>query len=176
MTLGPNQPSYDVLIVGAGIAGSAVAVAFARQGRKVMLLERSLAKPDRIVGELLQPGGVEALAQLGLADCLEGINAIPVKGYHLFWKDLQTTFWFTSSDLSPSKSVKTGSSRIQTPEGRSFHHGDFVVKLREAAEAEDFVTVVEATARELIRDESSGRVVGVECSQGDGPTTKVRHI
>jgi squalene monooxygenase len=56
----------DVVIVGAGVVGCAVAVALGRQGRSVILLERSLKEPDRIVGELLQPGGVEALENLGL--------------------------------------------------------------------------------------------------------------
>jgi len=45
----------DVLVVGAGVAGCAIAVAFAKQGRRVVVIERSLRQPDRIVGELLQP-------------------------------------------------------------------------------------------------------------------------
>jgi squalene monooxygenase len=56
----------DVVIVGAGIAGTALAVALGKQGRSVILLERLLKEPDRIVGELLQPGGVYALQKLGL--------------------------------------------------------------------------------------------------------------
>lgn len=56
----------EVIVVGAGILGSALAVTLARQGRSVILLEKSLKEPDRIVGELLQPGGVEALEKLGL--------------------------------------------------------------------------------------------------------------
>jgi squalene monooxygenase len=56
----------DIVIVGAGIVGCAAAVAFGKQGRSVILLEKSLKEPDRIVGELLQPGGVEALTRLGL--------------------------------------------------------------------------------------------------------------
>ena len=56
----------DVVIVGAGIAGCALAVALGKQERSVVLLERSLKEPDRIVGELLQPGGVAALRKLGL--------------------------------------------------------------------------------------------------------------
>lgn len=56
----------DVLVVGAGIVGCAVAVALGKQGRSVILLEKSLKEPDRIVGELLQPGGVAALQELGL--------------------------------------------------------------------------------------------------------------
>lgn len=62
----------DVVIVGAGIVGCAAAVAFGRQGRSVVLLERSMKEPDRIVGELLQPGGVNALRQLGMeGGCLD---------------------------------------------------------------------------------------------------------
>ena len=56
----------DVVIVGAGIVGCAAAVAFGKQGRSVLLLEKSLKEPDRIVGELLQPGGVNALEKLGM--------------------------------------------------------------------------------------------------------------
>jgi len=56
----------DIVIVGAGIFGCAAAVAFGKQGRSVILLEKSLKEPDRIVGELLQPGGVQALEELGL--------------------------------------------------------------------------------------------------------------
>lgn len=43
----------DVVIIGAGILGYALAVALGRQGRGVILLESSLKEPDRIVGELL---------------------------------------------------------------------------------------------------------------------------
>ena len=56
----------DVVVVGAGILGCAAAITLGRQGRSVILLEKSLKEPDRIVGELLQPGGVSALETLGL--------------------------------------------------------------------------------------------------------------
>lgn len=44
-------------------------------GRRVLLLERDLAVPDRIVGELLQPGGYLMLKRLGLTEAVEGIDA-----------------------------------------------------------------------------------------------------
>ena len=56
----------EVLVVGAGILGSAAAAALARDGRRVAVIERELAEPNRIVGELLQPGGFTALKKLGL--------------------------------------------------------------------------------------------------------------
>lgn len=45
---------WDMIIVGAGVAGSAFAYQQGCAGRRVLLLERELSQPDRIVGELLQ--------------------------------------------------------------------------------------------------------------------------
>ncbi|KAF0021387.1 hypothetical protein F2P81_026360 [Scophthalmus maximus] len=43
-----------------------MAAVLARDGRRVTVVERDLREPDRIVGELLQPGGYKALRELGL--------------------------------------------------------------------------------------------------------------
>lgn len=56
----------EVVVVGAGILGSAMAATLARDGRHVIAVERDLSEPNRIVGELLQPGGFRALKTLGL--------------------------------------------------------------------------------------------------------------
>ena len=48
---------WDMIIVGAGVAGAAFAYQQGCSGRRVLLLERDLSQPDRIVGELLQVGG-----------------------------------------------------------------------------------------------------------------------
>ena len=37
-----------------------------QDGRRVHVIERDLTEPDRIVGELLQPGGYLKLIELGL--------------------------------------------------------------------------------------------------------------
>ncbi|OCH87032.1 SE-domain-containing protein [Obba rivulosa] len=141
--------SYDVLIVGAGIAGSALAHALSTlpprpKPLRICVLERSLAEPDRIVGELLQPGGVNALRALGLEWCLEGIDAIPVHGYCCVLRGKPVHIPYPGA-----------------AEGRSFHHGRFVQRLREAALAAKGVEVVEATATELIECPLTGRVLGV---------------
>lgn len=62
----PERAETEVVVVGAGIAGSALAHALGHDGRRVVLIERDLREPNRIVGELLQPGGLAALTQLGL--------------------------------------------------------------------------------------------------------------
>jgi squalene monooxygenase len=49
------------------------------------------------------------------------------------------------------------------PEGRSFHHGRFVQKLRGAAMRSPNVTVVESTAVDVVKNEWTGQILGMEC-------------
>jgi squalene monooxygenase len=58
---------YDMIVVGAGVAGATAAAVFGRQRRSVLLIERNLSMPDTIVGELMQPAGRIRLELLGLA-------------------------------------------------------------------------------------------------------------
>jgi squalene monooxygenase len=102
--------------------------------------ERDLSEPDRIVGELLQPGGVQALRRLGLVgtnfmlwvtsdhficklftDCLDGIDAIDNYGYGVF---------YDGNDVHLPYPKQPNSEKLEW--GRSFHHGRFIMKLREA--------------------------------------------
>lgn len=146
--------SYDIVIVGAGVAGSALAHALSTvsttwaQPLRVCLLERSLAEPDRIVGELLQPGGMDALKKLGLEACTEGIDAIPVHGY----------------------AVILNGSPVHIPypdarEGRSFHHGRFIQALRAKVQAAACVEVIEASVTDLIECPVTGRILGVRATR-----------
>ena len=68
----------DVVVVGGGIAGGAVATALARGGLSVVLLERSTEYKDRVRGEFLAPWGVIELQRLGLFEDLmaAGANAM----------------------------------------------------------------------------------------------------
>lgn len=60
----------DVVIVGGGIAGSALAATLAQGGLQVSVLERTRTFPDRVRGEMWNPWGVALLQQLGLCDVL----------------------------------------------------------------------------------------------------------
>jgi 2-polyprenyl-6-methoxyphenol hydroxylase-like FAD-dependent oxidoreductase len=64
-----EQP-FDIVIVGAGIAGSALAAALARAGRAVLLLEKSQTFADRVRGEALLQWGVKEAQILGLEEAL----------------------------------------------------------------------------------------------------------
>ncbi len=148
----------DVVIVGAGILGSALAVALADQGRSVILLEKSLKEPDRIVGELLQPGGVQALEKLGLRHCLDGIDAIPVKGYEVIYYGEEVEIPYPDN----ATAVKASSEKASRPEGRSFHHGRFVSRLRSAALAHPNITTFETDVTSVVTSSHTSEVLGVE--------------
>lgn len=60
----------DVVIVGGGIAGGALATALARGGQSVTVLERSTEYKDRVRGEYMQPWGVADAQRLGVFDTL----------------------------------------------------------------------------------------------------------
>src|SRR5690606_10506181 len=53
-----RETEYDIIIVGGAVAGSALAYALGKQNKRVLVIERDLSEPDRIVGELMQPCGV----------------------------------------------------------------------------------------------------------------------
>ena len=74
-----SSVKYDAIIIGAGVIGPTIATAFARQGRKVLIVER-LVKPDRIVGELMQPAGIKALRELGMIKAINNIGLLIVLG------------------------------------------------------------------------------------------------
>ncbi|HVN00475.1 MAG TPA: NAD(P)/FAD-dependent oxidoreductase [Caulobacteraceae bacterium] len=69
---------YDLVIVGGGIGGSALATVMARAGRRVLVLERSEVFEDRVRGEWIAPWGVEETKRLGLYETLMAAG-----GHHL---------------------------------------------------------------------------------------------
>jgi 2-polyprenyl-6-methoxyphenol hydroxylase-like FAD-dependent oxidoreductase len=71
--VGPSEArldTYDLLIVGGGIGGSALATVVARAGKSVLLLERSDVYEDKVRGEWVAPWGVAEVKRLGLYDTL----------------------------------------------------------------------------------------------------------
>jgi 2-polyprenyl-6-methoxyphenol hydroxylase-like FAD-dependent oxidoreductase len=64
----------DVVIVGAGVAGGALATLLARAGRGVLLIERRHAFLDRVRGEYLAPWGVAEALRVGLLDDLMSVE------------------------------------------------------------------------------------------------------
>jgi menaquinone-9 beta-reductase len=64
--MSPPREAFDVVIIGGGIAGNALATVLARAGRTVLVLERSTVYRDRVRGELFHVWGVAEARRLGL--------------------------------------------------------------------------------------------------------------
>ncbi|EAQ88139.1 hypothetical protein CHGG_04758 [Chaetomium globosum CBS 148.51] len=172
----------DIVVVGAGIFGCAAAFALANQGRSVILLERWMHEPDRIVGELLQPGGVDALRKLGLEHCLEDIDAVPCQGYHVILRGQETSFLYPP--LTGDGEVIVGAGQRKEvneyangdvkepvrPEGKCFHHGRFIMQLRKACIAHPNISVFETEVTATIKGEHSDAVLGVRTRTKDPAT------
>lgn len=60
----------DVVVVGGGIAGTALAAGLARAGISVTVLERQVSYRDRVRGEYVHPWGVVDAQRLGIDDAL----------------------------------------------------------------------------------------------------------
>jgi len=70
---------HDLVIVGGGPAGLAVAIVAARRGLDVVLLERGAFPVDKACGEGLLPGGVRALEALGARSLLDPAAFSPLR-------------------------------------------------------------------------------------------------
>src|SRR3954468_16669273 len=61
----------DVLIVGAGPAGSVAAAMLARRGIRVRILDRAVFPRDKLCGDTVNPGTLAILKRLGLAPAID---------------------------------------------------------------------------------------------------------
>ena len=75
---------YDAIVVGGGLAGSALADQLARGGRKVLVLERETRFSDRVRGENMLSWGVAAARRLGIHDDLLAAGAHPAPHFAMY--------------------------------------------------------------------------------------------
>jgi len=68
----------DVLVSGAGPAGTFAAIVLARAGVRVRVLDRARFPRDKLCGDTVNPGAMAILTGLGLADVTAG--SLPVRG------------------------------------------------------------------------------------------------
>ena len=86
MSSAASGGAYDVAIVGAGPVGSLCALAHARKGARVALLEANPRASGRLAGEWLHPPAVKILRDIGI-----DVDALPHsmvgKGFVVFPED-----------------------------------------------------------------------------------------
>ena len=69
---GAFDVAFDVAILGAGPAGSCAAIAAARTGARVLLIDRAQFPRDKVCGCCLAPAGVETLRAIDAGHVLDG--------------------------------------------------------------------------------------------------------
>ena len=74
--------TYDIIAVGGGIAGSALAKVTAEQGTRVLILEQETKFRDRVRGEAIMPWGTAEARELGILDII-----MAAAGHELPWFD-----------------------------------------------------------------------------------------
>src|SRR5437867_1572789 len=72
---------YDAIIVGARCAGSTTAMHLARQGHKVLLVDKATFPSDTISTHLVHIPGVAAMQRWGLKDALVATGCPPIDTY-----------------------------------------------------------------------------------------------
>jgi 2-polyprenyl-6-methoxyphenol hydroxylase-like FAD-dependent oxidoreductase len=71
--------SFDVVVIGGGLAGSSLAITLAREGVDVLVVERERVFRDRVRGEVMAPWGTVEAKRLGLYELLRERCAIDVR-------------------------------------------------------------------------------------------------
>jgi len=139
----------DVVIVGGGPAGSALACLLARQGRDALVLEAARFPRDQICGESVSPEGWRILEAMGAAERVRALAPQPVRGMRL---------------VSPDGTEFAGHYRSERP-GFAVRRVLLDAALSQAAREAGARVVEGARVRELVFD--AGRVAGVTAEIGD---------
>ncbi len=162
-----SRNSYDVVVVGGGPVGTVSAVAHARRGARVLLLEADPRAARRFAGEWLHPTGVGVLDELRIGR-LEKARARSGYGFVILPDD--------------------GSAPIEMPYADgvalSAEHGSIVESLRDEARGLDLLEYLpEARAIEIgrgvvrVEDRRTGQSFDVRASRvvgADGKRSTVR--
>src|SRR5262249_56770870 len=89
--------TYDLIVAGGGVCGASLALRMAKNGGRVLVVERETEFRDRIRGEAMQPWGAGEAQQLGVAEILRGCaNEMRwflqiINGQHAMKRDMVST-------------------------------------------------------------------------------------
>ena len=75
---------YDLIIVGGGIGGSALAKAMAERGARVLVVEREKQFKDRVRGEGMHAWGVPEAKALGIYELLCSTCGLEVRWWDIY--------------------------------------------------------------------------------------------
>jgi geranylgeranyl reductase family protein len=139
----------DVVIVGAGPAGSVAALVLARAGVRVRLVDRARFPREKLCGDTLNPGSLALLDQLGVGEEIRA-RALPITGMTV------------TGPGGASVSADYGGGA----QGAAIKRMDLDLLLVAAASAAGVQLDQEVRARAPITAPRDGRVAGVRVASG----------
>ncbi len=90
--------SYDVIVVGGGIAGSALAGVLARAGVGVLVVEKEARFRDRVRGEATLPWGLADALAMGLGDVFGQAGCVDLRGMQWYADQRRSTLDVFATD------------------------------------------------------------------------------
>ena len=144
----------EVVVVGGGPAGSAVACLLARRGRDVLLLDAARFPRDKVCGESVSPGAWPLLDAMGASERVRSLQPHPIRGMRL-----------VAPDGTPFRGEYRGGTRAGFAARRLSLDAALLGSARDAgAEVREGVRVTG-----LLRER--GAVAGVQADEGGEPRT-----
>jgi 2-polyprenyl-6-methoxyphenol hydroxylase-like FAD-dependent oxidoreductase len=165
---------YDVIVVGGGLSGCAMATALADGRRRILVLEARAGRNPRFNGELIHPHGVDVLDECGFLTALSAAGGAQVRGFACIPGMHQPATLLPYDEIPGSR-----------PRGFAIDHHDLVATLRAQTLTRPGIELrLGERVTDLVRDHE--RVVGVTTASGpihaplvlacDGRHSKVRAL
>src|SRR3954452_10190541 len=157
-----SASGHDTLIVGGGIGGLTAALALARTGRRVHVIEKAPAFGEIGAGLQLAPNAMRRLDRLGLVPELLKHAVQPAR---LVWMDALEGVPVTALDLGPAFRQRFRQPYIV------MHRGDLLNVLLAACEAEPRISL--AADRPVVALEDRGEVAAARLADGTVATARL---